>query len=488
MDGVDFFVNSKIGGSERDLKDFLSLQSQSITSPSLLILDHAESIFSSCNEVESDSDVSASYSIDSHSIESKMYLLAKSQIDRLILSKSSTVFCLLLVNNKNNITAEMKRPARFSRYFNINISTSSQRKQLLEHFLTSVPFKDPQTKEECIEILSGQPTSGFTVSDIQGFVQRTISMKSPATKEEGTAQNLHEFTLNDFLSARHFVNPSSIVSRVTLSTRNIVDSATIIGLEQQKESLYQYISAIFRNDTTSVSLPRGILIEGPSGCGKSLLAATLARLPFKPKNSSTTLSLPVNFIAVDSTQIISKYFGRSDKNLSEIFAEARRAAPCFLYFDQIDTLVGRRGGNTNPNSSSTSDNTSDRLVTTFLVEMDGLRSKLDADKSVIVLGTTSKKRLIDPAILRPGRLDLHVHVPLPSRKSRQDFITSFISRSLDQNGNSRYQLTSDEISDILDITEGSSFAQLDSIFREAAMFALRADITCEYVNFTHFFK
>ena len=117
--------------------------------------------------------------------------------------------------------------------------------------------------------------------------------------------------------------------------------------------------------------------------------------------------------------------------------------------------------------------------------MDGLKSKLDLsteeNKTVIVLGTTSKKHLIDSAILRPGRLDLHVNIPLPNRENRSDFIIKFMSRV-----EGKYFLSPENIKEIVDATKGRSYAELDSIFKEAAMSALREDIDCLGVEFRHF--
>ena len=463
-DGIELFINSKIGGAENELQKLFSNSDTLQEIPRLIILDHAECIFTafSNDSIEIKSSIIPH---DQMSLERKIFLSAKSSIDRLNRDSRQAVFFIALCVDKNNLPAEIRRPGRLNNSFNVNISKSEQRAEILRNFLGSWKFPNSELKEECVKIISGQPTSGFTSADLQSLLQMTWQVKTG------------EFvTIDDFLNARHFVNPSSIVARVSKLQLPITE---IVGLDKELESIQQYMSAIFRNDCT-VPLPRGILLEGPSGCGKSLLAAQLSKLPFKITGVDKSKTFPVNFISIDSSQIISKYFGQSDKNLAQIFSEARQAAPCILFFDQIDTLVGRRGNN---NESF------DRLVTTFLVEMDGLKSKLDIsqeNRTVIVLGATNKKSSIDPAILRPGRLDLHVNIPLPTSSIRHEFIKKFLGKALDETGTSRYRLQDEDIAVLLNQTEGNSFADLDSIFKEAALNALREDINCTGVDFRHF--
>lgn len=451
-DSVEIFINSKIGGIERELENIFSSSEQA----KLIILDNAESIFSS-NPKDS-ADQMGIFSSDPVPLERKIFLFSKYLIDKLNRESKVPIFIIAIVPDKNVVPAEIRFPGRFNHSFNVNISKFSQREEVLREFLKDWPFESDNYREECVKILGGQPTSGFTPADIESLLQRTLELRNAEEPEDGP------FKLDDFINARHFVNPSSIVAHLTkIPQRNV----KIVGLDEQLETIQQYLSAIFRNDPT-VPLPRGILLEGPSGCGKSLLASKLSNFQID------ALKFPVNFISVDSTQIISKYFGQSDRNLSKIFSEARQAAPCILFFDQIDTLVRKRG-------NSGGSETDDRLVTTFLIEMDGLKSKMSSSDCVIVLGTTSNKKLIDPAILRPGRLDLHVNIPLPNEETRLEFIKSFMSRAQD-----KFRLSANEISLLLTKTDGFSFAELDSLFKEAAMTALREDLNCSFVEFRHF--
>ena len=457
-DCIEIFINSKIGGSEREIQNIFTFNSSN--EPLLIIFDHAESVFGLNSKDTSVDSESLEIHTDPMPLERKLFLLAKFLMDKIDREAKRSVFLIAIITEKSVLPAEIKFPGRLNHFFNVNISRYQQREALLRTLLSSWPFASEEHRWECIKILSGQPTSGFTPADLESFLQRTWEIKSDQF-----------VSLNDFLNARHLVSPSSIVARLTKIPPIKID---VIGLEKEMKTIQQYMSAIFRNDR-SVPLPRGILLEGPSGCGKSLLASKLSEIPFKIGiDDGKTIKFPVNFISIDSTQIISKYFGQSDRNLSQIFNEARQAAPCILFFDQIDTLVGKR--------SSSGSGSEDRLVTTFLVEMDGLKSKLDLleeNRAVIVLGTTSKKALIDPAILRPGRLDLHVNIPLPDRKNRLQFIEKFTSTG-------KYNLSESEVENILNETDRFSYAELDAIFKEAAMTALRKDIDCLSVEFEHF--
>jgi transitional endoplasmic reticulum ATPase len=195
--------------------------------------------------------------------------------------------------------------------------------------------------------------------------------------------------------------------------------------------------------------------------------------------SSEIRGSPITFIAVDATQVLSKYFGQSSRNLARIFQEARQAAPCILFFDQIDSLIGKREG-------SGADDHSNRLVTTFLVEMDGVVAKRAAGskgedaKQIIVVGATRAKHLIDPAMLRPGRLELHIRVPLPDSRSRGSFLRSFCARS------PSFKLDNDDFEEIVKATESWSMADLESLCGEAVLLALRNDLDAEAVCISHF--
>jgi ribosome biogenesis ATPase len=144
-------------------------------------------------------------------------------------------------------------------------------------------------------------------------------------------------------------------------------------------------------------VPAGVLLFGPPGCGKTLVAKAIAS------------SSGANFISIKGPELLNKYVGESERAVRQVFARARASAPCVVFFDELDALCPRRGGE-GAGGGQESSGVSERVVNQLLTEMDGL----DVRRSIFVLAATNRPELIDPAMLRPGRLDRLVFVPLPS--------------------------------------------------------------------------
>ncbi len=436
-------MNGRVGGPEKQLAALFESKE-----PRILVLDHAECLL----EVEEDATENEAplISIKSPTIERKMYLLWRDYLDRLLYEAQFPFFLVVIVDSFAQIPQEMARPGRLFRKCTVSIASRVQRRTLLQYFLSSLPFASEVERLECVEVLSGQPTSGLTIADLEGLIRRVLR------------GNKEKLTLTDFLAARSLITPTSITGGACLRPKAI---PFMVGLEHQRSIIDASLSSIF----SGREAPRGILLHGPSGCGKSLLASTLASFSISPQHR-----LPISFIAVDSASLLSKYFGQSERNLAQVFADARAASPCILFFDQIDVLAAKR------NISETGN--SDRLLTTFLVEMDGFARKQanPEEDTVIVLGTTSKLKALDSAMLRPGRLDLHVELPLPAANDRFEYIQSFLSQ------NRGFKLTIEQVEQLVSETENFTYADLESLFREAGLTALRSDINCEIVEFRHF--
>jgi transitional endoplasmic reticulum ATPase len=195
---------------------------------------------------------------------------------------------------------------------------------------------------------------------------------------------------------------------------------------------------------TGVKAPKGILLSGPPGCGKTMLAKAIA-------NESQ-----VNFISVKGPALLSKYVGDSEKAVREVFKKARQAAPCIIFFDEIDALVPSR-------SSQGSDaHVGERVISQFLTELDGVEEL----EGVVVLAATNRPDLLDPALLRPGRFDIQVEIPLPDRQQRMEIL---------QIGLRNKPLAAGISTDALaDPTEGMSGAEITAICRRAGLEAIRA--------------
>lgn len=202
--------------------------------------------------------------------------------------------------------------------------------------------------------------------------------------------------------------------------------------------------------------PPGILLAGPPGCGKTLLAKAIA-------NESG-----INFISVKGPELLNMYVGESERAVRQVFQRARNSAPCVIFFDELDALCPRR-------SDSSESSVNVRVVNQLLTEMDGL----EARKQVFIMGATNRPDIIDPAVLRPGRLDKVLYVGLPSVEDRQDIL-----RTITKDGKKPLLLSDVNIKDIANDEgcDGLSGADLAALVREASMAALRECINVRSTN------
>jgi ribosome biogenesis ATPase len=209
-------------------------------------------------------------------------------------------------------------------------------------------------------------------------------------------------TMEDFLAAIPHVQPSS--KREGFATVPDVSWGDIGALASIREeltlSVLEPISHPEKFEALGLPLPAGVLLYGPPGCGKTLLAKAIA-------NESGA-----NFISVKGPELLDKYVGESERSVRVVFERARSSSPCIIFFDELDSLCPKRG------SDSGGGGVSERVVNQLLTEMDGL----DSRRSVFVIAATNRPELIDPAMLRPGRLDKLLYVPLPSPDDRYSIL------------------------------------------------------------------
>ena len=189
---------------------------------------------------------------------------------------------------------------------------------------------------------------------------------------------------------------------------------------------------------------RGVLFYGPPGCGKTLLAKAIAN------------ECQANFISVKGPELLTMWFGESEANVRDIFDKARSAAPCVLFFDELDSIAKSRGG-----SGGDAGGAADRVINQILTEMDGMGAK----KNVFIIGATNRPDIIDPAVLRPGRLDQLIYIPLPDEKSREAILKANLRKS---------PIAKDvDLSYIAKVTQGFSGADLTEICQRACKLAIR---------------
>merc|ERR1712232_181788 len=217
-------------------------------------------------------------------------------------------------------------------------------------------------------------------------------------------------TNDHFEEARQRVNPSSL--RETVVSIPDVTWEDVGGLEDVKRELQETVMYPIDHpekfEKFGMSPSKGVLFYGPPGCGKTLLAKAIAN------------ECSANFISIKGPELLTMWFGESEANVRELFDKARGAAPCVLFFDELDSIARARGS-----SSGDAGGAGDRVINQILTEMDGMGSK----KSVFIIGATNRPDIIDPAVLRPGRLDQLVYIPLPDVKSRRQILTAVLRKS-----------------------------------------------------------
>jgi transitional endoplasmic reticulum ATPase len=252
-----------------------------------------------------------------------------------------------------------------------------------------------------------------------------------------------DVTMDDFLAALAEVEPSAI--REVFTEVPDVGWADVGGLEEVKQLLIEAVEWPLRHTPlfqhAGIRPSKGILLYGAPGTGKTLLAKALAR------------ESEVNFIAVKGPQILSMWVGESERGVREVFRKARQAAPCIVFLDELDALAPRRGG--------ADSQVAERVVSQLLTELDGIEEL----KGVVVLAATNRVDRLDPALLRPGRFDFLVELPVPDREARLAILRVH-TRNM--------PLAGDVDLDVLAVeTEGLVGADIEGLCRRAALLAIR---------------
>ncbi|HDM92185.1 MAG TPA: AAA family ATPase, partial [Candidatus Korarchaeota archaeon] len=250
--------------------------------------------------------------------------------------------------------------------------------------------------------------------------------------------------MRDFERALKRVEPSAARGITTETPK--VGWSDIGGLKDVIQKLREIVELPLKNpevfERLGISPPKGILLYGPPGCGKTLLAKAVAT------------ESEANFISVKGPELLSKWVGESEKAVREVFRKARQAAPCVIFFDEIDALAPKR-------SLSESSRVSERVVAQLLTELDGIEEL----KDVVVIAATNRPDLLDPALLRPGRFDRLVYVPPPDEKARLEILKIHTrGKPLAEDVN---------LEEIAKKTEGYTGADLEALCDTAALLAIR---------------
>merc|ERR1719263_38709 len=244
-------------------------------------------------------------------------------------------------------------------------------------------------------------------------------------------------------------NPSAL--RETVVEVPNVTWDDIGGLEPVKRELQEGVQYPVEHpekfEKFGMSPSKGVLFYGPPGCGKTLLAKAIAN------------ECQANFISVKGPELLTMWFGESEANVREIFDKARQSAPCVLFFDELDSIATQRGS-----SVGDAGGAADGVLNQMLTEMDGMNAK----KTVFIIGATNRPDIIDSALMRPGRLDQLIYIPLPDDASRQQIFKSVLRKS---------PVAPDvDIDALVRVTKGFSGADITEICRRACKYAIRESI------------
>jgi transitional endoplasmic reticulum ATPase len=356
-------------------------------------------------------------------------------------------------NRPNAIDPALRRPGRFDREIEIGIPDEQGRLEILQIHTRDMPLTEDVDLESIARV-----SHGFVGADLEALSKEAamrslrrilpeINLEQPKIPAE--ILNKIKVTRQDFDEALRDVQPSAM--REVLVQKPNVKWEDVGGLQEVKEELQEAIEWPLKHEDlftqADVQPPKGILLYGPPGTGKTMIAKAVA----------TTSE--ANFISIKGPELISKWVGESEKGVREVFRKARQAAPCVVFFDELDAIAPRRGG------SEGDSHVTERVISQVLTEMDGLEDL----KGVVVIGATNRPDIIDEALLRPGRFDRILEVPIPDKQARkQIFQIQTRKKPLDA--------SSVNIDRLVEVTEGMTGADIAAIVNAAAMTAIKEHI------------
>ncbi|CCH60280.1 hypothetical protein TBLA_0C04840 [Henningerozyma blattae CBS 6284] len=366
----------------------------------------------------------------------------------------SNVVVIAATNRPNSIDPALRRFGRFDREVDIGVPDATGRLEVLRIHTKNMKLSD----DVDLEVIASE-THGFVGADIASLCSEAAMQQIrekmdliDLDEEEIDAEVLDSLgvTMDNFRFALGNSNPSALRETVVENVNVTWDD--IGGLDDIKSELRETVEypVLHPDQYTKFGLApsKGVLFYGPPGTGKTLLAKAVAT------------EVSANFISVKGPELLSMWYGESESNIRDIFDKARAAAPTVVFLDELDSIAKARGHNAG-------DDASDRVVNQLLTEMDGMNAK----KNVFVIGATNRPDQLDPAILRPGRLDQLIYVPLPDEVARLSILKAQLRKSPLEPG---VDLTA-----IAKATKGFSGADLSYIAQRAAKYAIKESIEAQ---------
>ncbi|CBN55888.1 MULTISPECIES: AAA family ATPase [Kamptonema] len=310
-------------------------------------------------------------------------------------AQTKGVILLAATNRPDHLDPALRRPGRFDREVHFPVPDCQGRLEILQILTRSQPLDETVNLSAIADL-----AVGFVGADLKAVCQKAAysALRRHIPELEAVIPDTMSVTHSDFLQALKEIKPA-VLRSVEIESPN-VPWEEIGGLESIKQTLRESVEGALLHPElyrqTKAIAPRGILLWGPPGTGKTLLAKAVAS------------QARANFICVNGPELLSRWVGASEQAVRELFTKARQASPCVVFIDEIDSLAPARGRHSGDSGVS------DRVVGQLLTELDGLHNSAN----VLLIGATNRPEIIDPALLRSGRLDLQLKVDLPNLENR----------------------------------------------------------------------
>ena len=423
------------GESEERLREIFKKAEEN--APAIIFIDEIDSIAPKREEVSGE-------------VERRVVAQLLSLMDGM--SSRGKVVVIGATNRINAIDPALRRPGRFDREIEIGVPDKEGRLEILQIHTRGMPLE----KDVDLEVIANM-SHGFVGADLQAVAKeagiralRKVLPEIDLTTENIPSEILKKIvvTMDDFLSVIKEIEPSAL--REVFVEIPDVKWDDIGGLADVKQELQEavewplkYQGLFLHSDATP---PKGILLYGPPGTGKTLMAKAAAH------------ESEANFISIKGPELLSKWVGESEKGVREVFRKARQAAPCIVFFDEIDAIAPNRGG------MGSDSHVTERVISQLLTELDGL----EVLSNVIIIAATNRPDIIDAALLRPGRFDRLLYVAPPDKESRIQIFKIHTSKK---------PLADDvKIETLAAHTEGYTGADIAALASAAVMLALRGHI------------
>ena len=430
------------GESEQRLREIFQQAQQQ--SPSIIFIDEIDSIAPKREQVTGE-------------VERRVVAQLLTLMDGL--EPRQNVVVIAATNRVDAIDEALRRPGRFDREIVVGVPDVEGRREILAIHTRGMPLDpgvdlDELARDDVRLRRRGPVRARPRGRDGGAAPQPARTSTSRPRRSRPRSSNGSRVTSDDFADALKRVQPSAM--REIMIQVPDVSWDDVGGLEEAKRQLREGVELPLKQPEAfrrlGIRPAKGFLLYGPPGTGKTLLAKAVAR------------EAEANFIAAKSSDLLSKWYGESEQQVSRLFQRARQVAPTVIFLDEIESLAPQRGGGLGEPAVT------ERVVNTMLAEMDGLEEL----QGVVVIGATNRPTLIDPALLRPGRFDELVYVPVPDEGGRRKILEIHTSSM---------PLGEDVDLDLLaERTQGYTGADLENLVRTAGLQALRESLEADVVR------